>query len=162
MILIQVTHFRTGGSFKLASKYFPVSYMASDSTAILIRCSCPLQIQSTHMDPHCHYLILQCVYMSCPITLMNVHSPNSDQIMFLTEAFEQLQRFSQLFAVVVGDFNAILSPTQDRISLFKTKLPLPTQSLSTSFRKLTRAHHLFDTWQIKHPTSKQFLFYSPL
>lgn len=116
MILIQETHFRTGGSFKFASKYFPISHMATDSSgkagvAVLIRWSCPLQIQSMHLDPHGRYIIMHCVYMSCPITIINVYAPNSGQIKFLTEAFEQLQCVSGPFTVIGGDFNAILSPT---------------------------------------------------
>lgn len=166
VILIQETHFCAGGSFKFASKYFPVSYMATDSSgkagvAVLISCSCPLQIKFTHLDPHGRYIILQSVFMSSPIMLMNVYAPNSGRIKFLTEAFELLQRFSKPFKVVGRNFNIAFSPTQDRRSLFQTMLPLPIQSLDTFFYKLTRAHHLFDKWRIKHPTSSQFSFYSP-
>lgn len=70
----------------------------------------PLQIKSTYLDPHGHYIELQGIYLSNPIMLMNVYSPNTGQINFLTEAFDQLQCFSQPFQVVGGDFNAVLSP----------------------------------------------------
>lgn len=131
VILIQETHFRAGDSFKFASKYFPTSHTASDSSgkagvAILIRRSCSLHIQSTHLDPHGRYIIMQCVYMSHPITIMNVYAPNSGEIKFLTEAFKQLQHFSQAFMMIGGDFNAILSPTWDRRS------PIPHQTTPPS------------------------------
>lgn len=91
---------------------------------------------------------------------MNVYAPNSGQLNFLTETFD-LQHFSRPFTVVGGDFNAILSSTRDRRSLFQTKLPLPMQSLASSFCQLAWAHHQFDAWRIKHPTSRQFSFYPP-
>lgn len=165
VILIQETHFHAGGSLRFTSNHFPVSYMALDSSgkagiAVLIRHSCPLQIQSSHLDPHGWYIILQYIFLSSPLTLMNVYAPNSGQLNFLTETFD-LQHFSRPFTVVGGDFNAILSSTRDRRSLFQTKLPLPMQSLASSFCQLAWAHHQFDAWRIKHPTSRQFSFYPP-
>lgn len=81
VILVQEMHFWAGGSLKFASKHFSMSYLASDSSgkagvAILIRRSCPLQIESTHLDPHGHYIILQGTYLSNPITLLNIYAPN--------------------------------------------------------------------------------------
>lgn len=80
MILIQETHFCAGGSLKYASKHFAVYYMASDSSgkagiAMFVRHSCPLQIKSSHLDPHGQYLILQCVFMFSPITLLRFSKP---------------------------------------------------------------------------------------
>lgn len=159
VILIQEMHFRAEGSLKFASKHFLVSYLASDSSgkagvAVLVRLSWPLQIQSCHLDPPGRYIILQYVFMSSPLTLMNVYAPNSGQLKFLTEMFDLLKRFSRPFTVIGGDFSAILSPTRDRRSLFQTKLPLPVRSLASSFCQLIWAHHLFDAWMIKHPTSR--------
>lgn len=43
----------------------------------------------------------------------------------------------------------------------KNTPPLQAHKLSTSFRKLTRSYKLFDAWRVKHPTHRQYTFYSP-
>lgn len=41
----------------------------------------------------------------CSLTLANVYVSNAGQIQFLKEMFEKLEKFSQPFMVIVGDFN---------------------------------------------------------
>lgn len=129
--------------------------------AILIKRTCPLWIKSTRLDPQGRYVTLECEFMSTTLTLMNVYTPNSGQIKFLPEVFEVLQQYSHPFTLVGGNFNVAFSPLRDRRSLFHTNLSPQMQALATSFWKWIRSHHLFDSWRIKHPTSKQFSFYSP-
>lgn len=67
VVLIQETHFRAGGLMKFASKHFPNSYMASDTTskagvAILIKKSWPIKIKDRYIDPHGRFVILVCEY----------------------------------------------------------------------------------------------------
>lgn len=98
VILVQETQFRAGGSLKFASRHFPVSFLASDPSgraggAILVKRSCPLQIKSTHLDPHGRYIILEGSYLSNPMTIINVYAPNSGQFKFLTEVFERLHYY---------------------------------------------------------------------
>lgn len=92
VIMIQETHFRAGGSFKFASKSFPISYLASDSmgrmgVAILIKKGCPIKIKNTHADPHGRFLILDCDYMNSSFTLVNLYAPNTGQVDFLNKLY---------------------------------------------------------------------------
>lgn len=98
IILVQETHFRSGGFFKFAAKHFPVSFIASDPSgkagvAILVRKSCPLRVKSSFTDPRGRYIFLDCDYLSRSFTLINVYAPNSGQIQFLTDVFGKLGKF---------------------------------------------------------------------
>lgn len=119
IILVQETHFRPGGSLKFASKHFPTSFLASDPSgkagvAILINRLCPLQIKSSYLDPHGRFIILDCMYLSQSLMIVNVYAPNSGQVHFLTAVFDILDTFFQPFTVIGGDFNMTMSPSKDR------------------------------------------------
>lgn len=71
VVMVQETHFRTGGSFKFASKMFPIAFMASDPSgkaevAIFIKRSCPLKIIASILDPHGQDILLNCVHQKIP------------------------------------------------------------------------------------------------
>lgn len=100
VVIIQEKHFRAGGSLKFASKFFPVSYLASDSTgkagvAILIKKSFLIRVKNSYANPHGSFL----VYMSSSFTLVNVYS----QIDFLNKVFDSPRYHSQPIMIVGGD-----------------------------------------------------------
>lgn len=161
IIMIQETHFPAGGTLKFASKYFPTSFLASDSSgkagvAILIRKFCPIRVKNIHTDTHGWFIILDCDYMSSSFTLVNIYAPNTGQVEFLNKVFDLPQYCYQPFMIVGGDFNLVISPSRDR------QIDSPScksASQDTAFRKCVRSHQLFDSWRIKHPNAKQFTFY---
>lgn len=164
VVMLQETHFLCRGSMKFASKYFPSSYLSSDSTgkaemAILIKKNF-IRVKSANIDSHGRFIILVCDYMSSSFTLVNVYVPNSGQIDFLNGIFESVHYHSQPFMIIVDDFNLVMSPTRDRQALFLDTLPQKVASQATSFHKCIRSHQLFDSWRIKHPSTKKFTFYS--
>lgn len=53
-----------------------------------------------------------------------------------------------------------MSPNKERHILFPSTTPSNSGRLSKSFCKLIRAKNLLDIWRIKHPTHKQYTFYS--
>nr|ACO51943.1 LINE-1 reverse transcriptase homolog [Aquarana catesbeiana] len=165
VIMVQETHFKPSGSFKFASRHFPIAYTASDPSgkvgvAILIKRTSPIKILSSYLDPHGRFIFLKCSHLSTSFSLINIYAPNVGQIGFLEKVFEKLQPFSQSFMIMGGDFNVCMSPTRDRKTLFQTTSQSSSKKLSTSFRKLVRSHNLFDSWRIKHPTQKHYTFYS--
>lgn len=62
--------------------------------------------------------------------------------------------------IVGGDFNLVMSPTRDRQTLFNATPSRKITSQASSFRKCIRSYQLFDSWRIKHPSAKQYTFYS--
>lgn len=144
--MVQETHFHSGGSFKFTAKYFPTAYMASDPSrkagvANLVRRTCPLQIKSLYLDPHGTFILLDCDYLKHSLMLVNVYAPNSGQIQFLTDMFEKLEKFSQPFMIIGGDFYITILPGKDRRVLFPPTPAAKVSRLSTSFRKLIKANN---------------------
>lgn len=165
VVMLQETHFRAGGTLKFASKFFPTSFLASDSTgkagvAILIKKSCPIRVQKVHADPHGRYFILECGYMTSSFTLVNLYAPNVGQVDFLNKVFDSLQYRSQPFMIVGGDFNLIMFPSRGRQAIIRDVPSQRVISQVNSFRKYIRSHQLFDSWRIKHPMAKQYTFFS--
>ena len=119
VIMVQETHFKPGGSFKFASKHFPVAHVASDPSgkagvAILIKRSCPVRVIFSYLDPNGRYVLLDCSHLNTQFSLANVYAPNVGQIGFLSEVLEKLQTISHPFMILGGDFNVCMSPTRDR------------------------------------------------
>lgn len=99
--------------------------------------------------------------MHTSLTLVNIYAPNSGHIGFLTEVLEEIYPLSQPFMIIDDDFIMCMSPTKDRRTLFQSTTSTQTHKLSTSFYKIIRSHNLYDSWRVKHPTHKQYTFYSP-
>lgn len=151
--MVQETHFRPRGSFKFAAKHFPTAYVASDAlwkagVAILIKWSCSLHIKSSYLNPQGRLIFLDCDYLNQSLTLVNVYALNFGSIQFLKDLFERLENISQPFMIMGGDFYMTMSPNKDRSVLFT----------STPSAKVNRPSF---SWRIKHPTQRQFTFYSP-
>lgn len=166
VVMLQETHFLAGGSLNFASNFFPSFYLAADSTgragvAILIKKSCPIRVKTTHADTHGRFLILECDYMSSSFTLVNIYLPNYGQIDFLNKVFKSPQYHSQPLMIVGGDLNLVMSPTRDRQTILQDTPSWKVSSQANSFRKCIRSHQLLDSWRIKHPSTKKFLFHGP-
>lgn len=79
---------------------------------------------------------------------------------FLNKVFDSSHYWSQPFMIVGGDFNLVMSLTRDRHALVWDIPMRKVISQAKSFRKCVRFHQLFDSWSIKHPSAKQYTFYS--
>lgn len=99
--------------------------------------------------------------MTTSFTLVNLYAPNTGQIDFLNKVFDSPQYWPQPFMVIGGDFNLVMSPTRDRQTLLNTTPSKKIISQANSFHKCIRSRQLFDSWRIKHPSARQFTFYSP-
>lgn len=53
-----------------------------------------------------------------------------------------------------------MSTSKDRHILFPSTTSSTSDRLSKSFRKLIKAKNLLDIWRVKHPTHRQYTFYS--
>lgn len=131
MVMVQEINLRPGGSSKLASKPFPNAFMASNPSekagvAILIKRSCPIRMIASMLDLHGQYVLLNCVHLKTPLTLVNVYAPNSGQIGFLTKVLERLRAFSQPFTIVGDDFNMCMSPQQRQTRPFSKHPTTPS------------------------------------
>lgn len=90
-------------------------------------------------------------------TIINVYSPNQDQLQFLSMVSTRLKRFSTVNMILGGDLNAALIP---RLDTSMGKSSISPASL-TKIRTLLSDLSLVDVWRILHPTTKDFTYYFP-
>lgn len=106
VIMIQETHFHHGrGLLNLLANTSPLQIHPQAGVAILIKCTCPLRVKSSCLDPHGRFISLNCDYLNHSLTLVNVYAPNFGQVQFFTDMFERLEKFSQPFMILGTDFN---------------------------------------------------------
>lgn len=97
--LIQETHFRTDSIPKLYNHQFPLVYHASNTEAkskgvsILISKQCPLQVTEVQRDSQGRFLFIKGTLHHRPVTIANIYAPNSQQVAFFRDTFQQLLSF---------------------------------------------------------------------
>lgn len=119
---IQETHFKTDNIPKLHNKHFPTVYHASNNDAkskgvsILISKQCPLYVSEVQRDPQGRFLFLKGTLHWRPITIVNVYAPNTQQVAFFRQTFQQLLTFQISTLIIGGDFNIAMNPPLTRLT----------------------------------------------
>lgn len=81
-----------------------------------------IRIESSYLDPHGQYVLLNCDHMNTSFTPANVYAPNSGQLRFLEEFFEKLQPFFQTLWSTGGTLNFVCPHAKTDFPCFKTPL----------------------------------------
>lgn len=162
---LQETHFNSKGSFSFAQASYPTVYSAhsnrkSAGVAILVSRNCPLQVDTSVLDPGGRYIILQGTLYGKHVTLCNVYIPNVSQTHFLARVLNKLSKSPPGALLLGGDFNLIFSDRVDRHSVHGRPPNRNQINISKTFRQLIRKHGLYDLWRINHPTDRSYSFYS--
>uniref|UniRef100_A0A670ILN7 Reverse transcriptase domain-containing protein n=1 Tax=Podarcis muralis TaxID=64176 RepID=A0A670ILN7_PODMU len=91
------------------------------------------------------------------INVVNIYAPNSNRSEFFKKLEQVLLDLDNNKTVLLGDFNAIPILEMDRQT---EKKKHKQGKLPKSFLDLEENMDLIDIWRYKHPTEKQFTFFS--
>jgi len=125
--------------------------------AILFRKTIPFKHISTICDPNGRYVIVSGLIFSVHITLLNIYGPNYDDPSFFRKVFNLLPNLSNTHLIIGGDFNLVLDPILDRTPV-RSVGHLP--NYTTTLNELMNSLDLVDIWRLKHPTDRQYTFFS--
>uniref|UniRef100_A0A803K153 Reverse transcriptase domain-containing protein n=1 Tax=Xenopus tropicalis TaxID=8364 RepID=A0A803K153_XENTR len=163
--LLQETHHKKSKIWRLTHNAYSKHYFSSNSrkkagVAILIRNTTNFSLKHKEVDRDGHYILLNGVLEGVPITILNVYAPNQGQTQFLNRISSKLQKYRDNPIILGGDFNLAVSQLRDVLRTRETPPPKDAEMSSRKFRQVIRKIPLLDIWRIKHPTQKQYTFYS--
>uniref|UniRef100_A0A8C5MBQ6 exodeoxyribonuclease III n=1 Tax=Leptobrachium leishanense TaxID=445787 RepID=A0A8C5MBQ6_9ANUR len=165
VVCLQETHFKRLAHPPLRIRNFSTQYHATGPTkargvSILIRSDVVYQLHRKISDPQGRYLILVCSLNHKTYTLVNVYSPNTEQLSFISGVLNRVFLVATGVLLICGDLNYSIDPLRDVRS---PKIPIPTKRSirqGQKLRDLFSSHGLYDVWRLWHPGDSEFTFHS--
>lgn len=155
ILCAQETHFCNK---KCSHRKFPHVFTANvDSKTkgvlIAIRDSVAFTLRKQVQDPLGRFLILICDLDNTSYMIVNVYSPNKNQVNFFNKLMKRVNNHQRGRLVICGNFNV----TPDPAIHSTTKTTRYHPALMTSIHK----HSMYDAWRCLHAGERDFTFFSP-
>lgn len=163
IMFLQETHIKHTAKGKLKVSWVDQLYEANFTTkargvAILIRKNIPFIKSSIISDLNGRFLIVAGTLNSVPTTLVNIYAPNFDNPDFFQKVFNMIPDISNTNVIIGGDFNCVLDPLLDK----QSSKSLQKSNSCIRLNTLADNLNLVDIWRLKHPTAKDYSFFSPV
>uniref|UniRef100_A0A8C5LRK3 exodeoxyribonuclease III n=1 Tax=Leptobrachium leishanense TaxID=445787 RepID=A0A8C5LRK3_9ANUR len=118
VVCLQETHFKRLAHPPLGIRNFSTQYHAAGPTkargvSILIRSDVVYQLHRKISDPQGRYLILVCSLNHKTYTLVNVYSPNTEQLSFISGVLHRVSLVATGVLLICGDLNYSIDPSRD-------------------------------------------------
>lgn len=164
IVAVQETYFKCSAPPQFSDSSFPCCYTANGpakkaGVAILFAQQCQFSLKSQHADSEGRYLILVGKLEDVEVTIASYYAPNTGQLPCCKKFCEVLSQHAKWAILTLGDFNMVLDPSMDRTRLPATRTT-HAQDHSKQFRQLLAEFGMYDAWRAKHPSVRDFTFYS--
>uniref|UniRef100_A0A670ITK0 Reverse transcriptase domain-containing protein n=1 Tax=Podarcis muralis TaxID=64176 RepID=A0A670ITK0_PODMU len=110
-----------------------------------------------YKDEEGRILGVQISFKGEKINVVNIYAPNTNRLEFYKKLEQVLLELGDNKMILLGDFNAVPTLEMDRQT---DKRKRKQGKLPESFHNLEENMDLTDVWRHKHPTEKQFTFFS--
>uniref|UniRef100_A0A670JNS3 Reverse transcriptase domain-containing protein n=1 Tax=Podarcis muralis TaxID=64176 RepID=A0A670JNS3_PODMU len=110
-----------------------------------------------YKDEEGRILGVQISFKGEKINVVNIYAPNTNRLEFYKKLEQVLLELGDHKMILLGDFNAVPTLEMDRQT---EKRKRKQGKLPESFHNLEENMDLTDVWRYKHPTEKQFTFFS--
>lgn len=130
----------------------------SRGIAILVVKTVQFQLHNLQSDPQGRSLFLHVTVGGLEFLLLAFYIPPPFQFAVVQTGLDFMAQYPSVPAIWTGDFNAVIAPHLDRISLANPTLPT---THVTRFGKFLREFALTDTWRHLHPTQQRFSCFTP-
>lgn len=126
----------------------------SAGVAVLFRTTVNATVLSFNKVVKGRLLIVRAEIESIVFCFVTVYGPNQgrERVVFFTLLKNKLIKYQQDHLIIAGDFNCTLDFIMDRIG--EEPHLQSSQSLNTTITHLD----LLDTWRVKHPQSRQYIW----
>lgn len=160
IMFLQETHIdqKPKGRFKVGwvDQLFQSNFNAkSGGVAILFRKNVPFINSFTIDDPNGTFLIVGGALNS--ITSVNLYASNFDDPTFFRKVCNMIPKMADTNILIGGDLNLTLDPLLDKQSSKSPHL----SNASTCLNTLMDISNPVYIWQLLHPTSRDYSFFSP-
>lgn len=130
----------------------------SRGVAILIAKTVRFQLHTLKSDPQGRSLFLHASIGSLEMLLLPFYVPPPFTFDMLQTGVTFMAQHPSVPAIWAGDFNMVIAPSLDRMSLVTPSAPAPS---ITRFGRFLTEFALTDTWRHKHPQQIRFSCFTP-
>ena len=160
---LQETHMRVCDHTRLRKPWvgqvFHSSYDSrSRCTAILLHKRLQFSLGQCISDPNGRYTIVVGTLLQMPVIMVCVYAPMWDCPNFITTLFSLIPCLDTHHLILGGDFNLVIRPNLDK----SNPKVLTSSNMARALTTLTNQIDCVDAWRSRHPTTKEFSFYSPV
>lgn len=157
ILCLQETHFKISAEPRCTHHQFTNIFKASgpnkkNGVMIAVKNSLTFTLHNSLIDEEGRYLALDCTLDNTRYTIVNVYTPNSGQIKFLSKLMKKLNKFRQGNFIVCGDFN--IAPDNELDTSNRTSRP------SSPMTTFIRNNDLYDVWRCHHTSERDYSFFS--
>ena len=162
IVVLVETHVEGRLQMALRRPWIGWAYHSSHSShargvSVLIAKTVHFELCDVQSDPQGRYVFLSVKLYGEPFLLMAFYVPPPFSSTIVTEGLLYMTRHPSIQAVWLGDFDATLNPTLDKLS----PSPLPTTAPThTRFSRLISSFNLTDTWRFKFPLTQAYSCFS--
>lgn len=164
IVAVQETHFKCSAPPRFSDSRFTQCFTSNGpakkaGVAILFSQQCQFSLTSQHADSEGRYLILVGLLENVEVTIASYYAPNTGQLSFYRKFCEVLSQRAKGAVLTLGDFNMVLDPGLDKTRISVTRAN-QAQDHSKQFRQLLAEFGMYDAWRAKHPSVRDFTYYS--
>lgn len=157
VIILQETHLRGQKILALKRPWIGATYHSVYSNyargvSVLVSKTLPFQLVDLHVDQSGRYVIVHAIIRGKHYVLGGVYIPPPFQRNVLDIIMSKIALYPDIPVMLLGDFNATLSHTLDRLH--------PHQTHNKTLYQWAQACCLTEVWRWLHPDSKQFSCFS--
>ena len=156
IILLQETHLKPSDVLMCDRQWGNKGVYNHGSTnsrgvAIFTNPRISMNIQLVYKDSEGRVIIVEVTIEGKTFIIINVYGPNKDETEFYKKLGEKMIELENSNIILMGDFNLVLDPKQDRID-GKQYQPHSVKILND----ITEAFNLVDIWRVRNPDTKFF------
>lgn len=157
LILLQETHLLGSKNLPLKKTWVQKAKHATYSTyargvTILIHKNVPCVIEEICTDPQGKFALVVFTLWAQKYIVVNIYVPPPFSPVVLYTILERITPFCPGKILILGDFNATMSPDLDR--------PTPSKNHSIELSAWAQAMGLAEIWRWKHPTTRSYSCFS--
>lgn len=157
LFILQETHLRGQKILALkrpwiGSAYHSVYSSYARGVSVLVGKALPFQLLNLHIDQSGRYIILHASLGGREYVFAGIYIPPPFQKVVLDDIMAKVSLYPQAPFILLGDFNATLDRTLDRLH--------PPQTHNKALGTWALAHNLTEVWRALHPDLKQFSCFS--
>ena len=128
----------------------------SRGTAMLLHKHLQFSLEQFISDSNGRYTIVVGTLLQTPVIMVCEYAPTWDCPNFLTTLFSLIPCLDTHHLIFGGDLNLTISPSLDK----SNPKALTSSNMARALITLTNQIDCVDAWRFRHPTTKEFSFYS--
>lgn len=158
ILCVQETHLLSSSSALCSNNKYPNIFHATfhskkRGVLIAVKKDVNFHLIQVIIDPNGCYIILICTINKLTYTLLNVYTPNTQQISFFKKILRKTQDVRKGHLLICGDFNPVVDIHMDTTSAAKRR--------ESPLKHFIASQDIYDVWRCHYGSERDFTYFSP-